>query len=124
MLRGRTVGRGEFRLAFLCPKLCRGEGGAHGTSDRAAGDGAASWHSGWAVQEAVVNYGGEGAGLMSFGQGGSDHPCSEGGSWKEGGGHEAGGGDEEGEDGTMDGVFVGARVGKERQLPYSCLIGG
>ena len=29
---------------------------------------------------------------------------------------------EEGEEGAMDGVFVGARVGEERQLPYSCLI--
>ena len=38
VLCGWTVGRGELRLAFLCPKLCRGKGGAHGTSDRAAGD--------------------------------------------------------------------------------------
>ena len=49
------------------------------------------------VPEAVVNYGGQGAGLVSFSQGGSDHPCS----WKE-----AGGGDEEREEGPVGGVPV------------------
>ena len=124
VLRGWTMGWGELWLTFFCSELGRGKGGTHGACDRAAGNRAASWYGGWAVSAAVVNHGGQGAGLVSFGQGGSDHPCSEGGSWKEGGGHEAGGGDEEGEEGTMDGVFVGARVGKERQLPYSCLICG
>ena len=59
---------------------------------------------------------------MSLGKGGSDHPCSEGGSWEEGGGDEAGGGDEEGEEGSVDGVFVRVRLGKKGQLPYSGLI--
>ena len=76
---------------------------------------------GWAVPAAFVNHSGEGAGLVSLGQGGSDHPCSEGGSWKEGGGHEAGGGDEEGEEGPVDGVPVGAGLGQKRQLSYWCL---
>ena len=59
---------------------------------------------------------------MSLGQGGSDHPCSEGGSREEGGSHEAGGGDEEGAEGAMDGIVVGAGVGKKGQLPYLCLV--
>ena len=59
---------------------------------------------------------------MSLGQGGFDHPCSEGGSWEEGGGDEAGGGDEEGEEGAVDGLVVRARLGKERKLPYPCVI--
>ena len=59
---------------------------------------------------------------MSVGQGGSDHPCSEGGSWEEGGGDEAGGGDEEGEEGSVDGIIVGAGLGEKGQLPYSGVI--
>ena len=60
--------------------------------------------------------------IISFGKGGLDHPGSEGGSRKEGGCHEAGGGDEEGEEGPVDGVPVGARLGKTGQLPYSGVI--
>ena len=81
-----------------------------------------SWHGSWAVPAAVVNNSGEGAGLVSLGQGGADHPCSEGGSREEGGSHEAGGGDEEGAEGSMDGFVVRAGVGTKGQLPYLCLI--
>ena len=102
--------------------LRRGKGGAHGSSKWTARDGAASRHGGGAVPAAFVNIRSQGTGLMSLGQGRFDHPCSQGGSWKEGGGHEAGGGDEEGEEGAVDGVSVGAWLGKERQLPYSGVI--
>ena len=43
------------------------------------------------------------------------------GCWEEGAGHEDGGGAEEGEEGAMDGVVGGPRVGKERQLPHNVL---
>ena len=59
---------------------------------------------------------------MSLGKNGIDHSRCEGGCLEEGGRHEAGGGDEEGEKGAVDGILVGARVGKERQLPFSSLI--
>ena len=57
--------------------------------------------------------------IISFGKGGLDHTGCEGGSWKEGGRHEAGGGDEEGEEGPVDGVPVGARLGKTGQLSHT-----
>ena len=40
---------------------------------------------------------------------------------REGAGYEDGGGVEEGEEGAMDGVVGGPRVGKERQLPHNVL---
>ena len=58
---------------------------------------------------------------MSLGKGGLDHPCCQGSCREEGGRHEAGGGDEEGEEGPVDGVFVGAGLGQKRQLSYWCL---
>ena len=103
-------------------ELRRGEGGAHGAGDRAAGDGAAAGHGGWAVSAVDVNHGSQGASHVPLGQGGVDHPCSEGGSRKEGGGHEAGGGDEEGEEGPVDGVLVRARLGKRGQLSHTFVI--
>ena len=64
----------------------------------------------------------QGPGHVSLGQGRSDHSGCKGSCREEGGGHEAGGGDEEGEEGPMDGVPVGARLGKTGQLPYSGVI--
>ena len=98
--------------------LRRGKGGAHGSSKWTARDGAASRHGGGAVPAAFVNIRSQGTGLMSLGQGRSDHPCSQGGSWKEGGRHEAGGGDEEGEEGPVDGLLVWARLGEKRKLSF------
>ena len=69
-----------------------------------------------------VNHGGEGAGFVSLGKGGLDHPGCEGGSRKEGGRHEAGGGDEEGEEGSVDGILGWARLGKRGQLSQTCVI--
>ena len=122
MLRRWSVGRGEQRPALLCPELRRGEGGAHGEGDWEAGDRAAAGHGGRAVQAALVNDGSEGPGYVSLGQGRSDHSGCKGSCGEEGGGHEVGGGDEEGEEGPVDGVPVGARLGKTGQLPYSGMI--
>ena len=113
------MGRGKLRLALLYPELCRGKGGALGASDWASGDGAAHRHGGRAVPTTFVNHGSQGTGLVSLGKSRIDHSRCEGGCWEEGGRHEAGGGDEEGEEGAVDGIFVGAWLGKERQLPYS-----
>ena len=71
-----------------------------------------------AVSSTDFNDGGEGAGNVSFGKGGLDHPGCQGSCGEEGGRHEAGGGDEEGEEGSVDGILGRARLGKERQLPY------
>ena len=59
---------------------------------------------------------------MSFGKGGLGYSSCQGSCREEGGRHEAGGGDEEGEESTVDGILVRARLGKERQLPYKSVI--
>ena len=56
---------------------------------------------------------------MHPGQGGPDHPGSEGGSQEEAGGDEAGGADEEGEKGAVDGLPPGPRLGQERSMSQS-----
>ena len=53
---------------------------------------------------------------MPLGMGWIGDPRRQGGSLEEGAGHEIVGGDEEGEEGVVDGVVGGPRVGKERQL--------
>ena len=94
----------------------------YGASNWSAGDGAAAGHGGRAVSSTDVNDSCEGAGNVSLGKGGLDHPGCQGSCGEEGGRDEAGGGDEEGEESTVDGILVRARLGKERQLPYSAVI--
>ena len=53
---------------------------------------------------------------MPLGKGWIGDPRRQGGSWEERAGHEVIRGDEEGEEGVVDGVVGGPRVGKERQL--------
>ena len=56
---------------------------------------------------------------MHLGQGGPDHPSSEGGGEEKAGGNEDGGADEGGEEGTVDGLPSGTWLGKKRQMPRS-----
>ena len=58
----------------------------------------------------------ESTGNVHPGQGGPDHPGSEGGSQEEAGGDEAGGADEGGEKGAVDGLPPGPRLGQERPM--------
>ena len=60
---------------------------------------------------------------MLAGQGGADHPCSEGGGCQEDGGDADGGGDEERQESPVDGVLGRPRLGKERRVPQdACVI--
>ena len=56
---------------------------------------------------------------MHLGQGGPDHPSSEGGGEKEAGGDEDGGADEGGEEGAVDGLSPGTWLGEKRPMPWS-----
>ena len=58
----------------------------------------------------------EGSSHVPLGKGLIGDPRRQGGSWEERAGHEVIRGDEEGEEGVVDGVVGGPRVGKERQL--------
>ena len=60
----------------------------------------------------------EGSSHVPLGKGWIGDPCRQGGSWEERAGHEVIGGDEEEEEGAVDGVVGGPRVGKERQLSH------
>ena len=53
---------------------------------------------------------------MLAGQGGVDHPCSEGGGCQEDDGDADGEGDEEGQEKLVDDVLGRPRLGKERRL--------
>ena len=53
---------------------------------------------------------------MLAGQGGADHPCSEGGGCQGDDGDADGGGDEEGQESPVDGVLGRPMLGKERRL--------
>ena len=59
----------------------------------------------------------KGAGHVPAGQGELVYPRRQGRCGVPPGGDEAGGAAEEGEEGAVDGVIGGPRVGKERQLP-------
>ena len=61
----------------------------------------------------------EGAGNVHLGQGGPDHPSSEGGGQEEAGGDEDGGADEGGEEGAVDGLSSGTRLGEKKPMPLS-----
>ena len=54
---------------------------------------------------------------MHLGQGGPDHPSSEGGGGEKAGGDEDGGADEGGEEGAVDGLPSGTWLGKKRPVP-------
>ena len=56
---------------------------------------------------------------MHLGQGGPDHPSSEGGGEEEAGGDEDGGADEGGEEGAVDGLSPGTWLGEKRSMPRS-----
>ena len=56
---------------------------------------------------------------MHLGQGGPDHPSSEGGGEEKAGGDEDGGADEGGEEGAVDGLSSGTWLGKKRPMPRS-----
>ena len=56
---------------------------------------------------------------MHLGQGGPDHPSSEGGGEEEAGGDEDGGADEGGEEGAVDGLSPGTWLGEKRPMPRS-----
>ena len=55
---------------------------------------------------------------MLAGQGGVDHPCSEGGGCQENDGDADGGGDEEGRGSPVDGVLGRPMLCKERRVPH------
>ena len=60
---------------------------------------------------------------MLAGQGGVDHPCSEGGGCQENDGDADGEGDEEGQEKLVDDVLGRPRLGKERRVPQdACVI--
>ena len=59
------------------------------------------------------------SGHVHLGQGGPDHPSSEGGGQKEAGGDEVGGADEGGEEGAVDGLSSWPWLGEKRQMPWS-----
>ena len=83
-----------------------------------AGVRATPWHNCGAISAPHVYLCSEGAGNVHFGKGGSHHPsckrCSE----EEAGGDEAGGADEGGEEGPVDGLPPGPRLGEERPMPW------
>ena len=54
-----------------------------------------------------------------LGQGGPDLPSSEGGGGEKAGGDEDGGADEGGEEGAVDGLSLGTRLGEKRPMPWS-----
>ena len=56
---------------------------------------------------------------MHLGQGGPDHPSGEGGGTEKAGDEEDGGADEGGEEGAVDGLSLGAWLGKKRPMPRS-----
>ena len=56
---------------------------------------------------------------MHLGQGGPDHPSSEGGGGEKAGGDEDGGADEGGEEGAVDGLSPGTWLGEKRPMPRS-----
>ena len=58
---------------------------------------------------------------MPLGKGWIGDPRRQGGSREERAGNEVVGGDEEGEEGAVDGVVSGPRVGEERQLPHNVI---
>ena len=55
---------------------------------------------------------------MHLGQGGPDHPSGKRGGQEEAGGDEDGGADEGGEEGAVDGLPPGTRLGKEGPMPW------
>ena len=55
---------------------------------------------------------------MHLGQGGPDHPSSEGGGGEKAGGDEDGGADEGGEEGAVDGLSSWPWLGEKRQMPW------
>ena len=82
-------------------------------------DGEAAGHHGRAVLLPGVHHCVEGAGHVPDCLGGPHHPHSPGGCKAHAGDHEAGGTDEEG---AVDGVSPGARLGEEGQLPHPTVI--
>ena len=76
-----------------------------------------------AVPPVALHHGSESPGDVLAGQGGADHPCSEGGGCQEDGGDADGGGDEERQENPVDGVLGRPRLGKERRVPQdACVI--
>ena len=69
------------------------------------------------VPPAALCHGSKSSGDVLAGQGGADHPCSEGGGCQEDGGHADGGGDEERQESPVDSVLGRPRFGKERRAP-------
>ena len=55
---------------------------------------------------------------MPYIEGGCNCTAGKGGSTEKGGGWEDGEGDERGEEGSVDGVTQGTRVGKKRSMPW------
>ena len=61
---------------------------------------------------------------MSHLKGGSNCTAGKGGGTEKGGGREDGEGDERGEEGSVDGVAKGTRVGKKRTMPWALVEDG
>ena len=79
---------------------------------------APAWDVGWPIPPPPIHYSSEGSCHVPLGKGWIGDPGRQGGSWEERAGHEVNGGDEEGEEGAVDGVVGGPRLGKERQLSH------
>ena len=123
MLRGRPVGRGQQRPASLHSSLCRVESSPPDQGNWAPGVGALAGLDRWTVLPAAFCHGSKSSCYVLAGQGGADHPCSEGGGCQEDSGHADGGGDEEGQESPVDGVLGRPRLGKERRVPQdACVI--
>ena len=97
--------------------LCRVESGPPDQGYWAPGVAALTGLDRGTVPPAAFCHGSKSSGDMLAGQGGADHPCSEGGGCQEDGGDADGGGDEEGQESQVDGVLGKPRLGKERRVP-------
>ena len=123
MLRGRPMVRGQQRPASLHSSLCRVESSPPYQSYWAPGVGTPAGLDRGTVPPAALCHGSKSSCDVLAGQGGADHPCSEGGGCQEDGGDADGGGDEERQESPVDGVLGRPRLGKERRVPQdACVI--
>ena len=102
----------------ICVDLRGGKGGPPGEGHWETGVRAPSWDGGRPIPPPPIHNSSEGSCHVPLGKGWIGDPGRQRGCWGKGAGHEIVGGDEEGEEGAVDGVVGGPRVGKERLLSH------
>ena len=116
---GRQLGWRLGGSTCTGPDLCWGKSCPHLPLNWEAGVGASSGNNCGTIPPSHLHLRSESTGHVHLGQGGPDLPSSEGGGGEKAGGDEIGGADEGGEEGAVDGLSSGTRLGEKRPMPWS-----